>query len=168
LSCRNEAPIFHIENFAALQTEKKTFLVACCAFGNIEFCFRNRSYHDIILIAEDALIKVAAKLVLIGKFGAPVNGELFHVFLIAGLNVFRYKGMVRDGLAKSCFLPLRQKSEPKPGPTSVFIQAQSFTYDWYKQNVDLELSLDDVTAEFTPIIQTSVSLLSTWNTADVL
>jgi hypothetical protein len=120
------------------------------------------------LIAEDALIKVAAKLVLIGKFGAPVNGELFHVFLIAGLNVFRYKGMVRDGLAKSCFLPLRQKSEPKPGPTSVFIQAQSFTYDWYKQNVDLELSLDDVTAEFTPIIQTSVSLLSTWNTADVL
>jgi hypothetical protein len=174
LSCHNEAPIFQIENFAALQTEEKTLFVAPCAFRDTKFCVRNRSYdvHDIILIAEDALIKVSANLVLIGNPGAQFNGEIFHVFYVAGLNVFRYKGLVRDGLAKSYFLPLREKSGIHPGPTSVFIQTDSLTRKWKEQTVNQELSLDDVirdkAAKPTRTIERSVSLLSMWNTADEL
>jgi hypothetical protein len=143
----HEPPIFQIDRFATLprEREEKTLLIAPCALGNIKRCVRNRSYdtHDIILIAEDVLIRVLARLVLIGKHDGLSDGLPFHVFHVAELHVFRYEGVVRDGLKMSFFLPYRKDSALFPGPEYVFVQMDSLSWEWYQQLVDSKLSFND-------------------------
>ena len=78
---RNEPPIFRVGKFASLRKEEKRLLVADCAYGDVKYCVRNRSYdtHDMILIAEDALIKVSASLVLIANYG--ISGPVSYTHL---------------------------------------------------------------------------------------
>jgi hypothetical protein len=113
------------------------------------------------LIAEDALIRVWARLVLIAELGEPLRGKTIHVYHIVELNIFRYKGRVRAGLDEAYFLRSQQNSTTFPGPVSVFIRKDSSTSNWDKQTINRRLSLDDVIREKavkpTPTIQKSVS-----------
>jgi hypothetical protein len=165
--CFHEEPheephVFWINDFSALQRDEKIFLVASCTSRAINRCLRNRPHdtHDIILIAEDALIKVSARLVLVANFSGRFHRKTIHVYHIAGLNIFRYEGLVRAGLDEAYFLRSQQNSTPFPGPISVFIRKDSSTSNWDKQTIDQRLSLDDVIREKavkpTPTIQRSV------------
>lgn len=97
-----------------------------------------------IFIAEHALIKVPASLVLIGKLDARFRESIFHVFHVAELNVVRCKGLRRDGLEMCKFLRMPQNSEPQPGSSSVFVQMDQLSWKWHEQIVDHKLPLDHV------------------------
>ena len=169
---RNEPPIFRVGKFASLRKEEKRLLVAGCAYGDVKYCVRNRSYdtHDMILIAEDALIKVSASLVLIANYGISGPRRTSHVFHVRSINVFQCKGLVRDGLPRASFLLPQQSSEPNPDLASVFVQTNSLTWEWHERTVNQQSSLADVTKEIaikpTPTIERSIPVLHTVNTTN--
>ena len=170
---RDQPPIFRIGKFAILRKEEKRLLITHCAYGDAKYCVRNRSYdtHDMILIAEDALIKVSASLVLIANYGISGPRRTSHVFHVKSINVFQCKGLVRRGLPRACFLLSQQNSKPDPNLASVFVQTNSLTWEWHERTVDQQSSLADVIKEKatkpTPIIERSIPVLHTVNTTNL-
>ncbi|KAH0029366.1 hypothetical protein KCU78_g3369, partial [Aureobasidium melanogenum] len=118
--------VYQIDHFSNLCNKDKSWLVVFCDGQHMKTCAINSmdAIHQMFLLAEDALVKASARLVLIAKPPNASPGSILHVFRVEQLEVSRGTTLTRKPAQWAIFWSSAHTYEFTLRPGSILLSFQ--------------------------------------------
>lgn len=165
--------IYQIPRFSNLHDKDKCWFMAYCGGQQKKSCVMNSldKTHDVFLLAEDALLKVSASLVLIVNLSDEKPESMIHIFHVRKLEVSRGTVLARDKLPMANFPSPTGKWDLVLGSGSVLLSSENPSC-WTELNVSratlLSKAMKRFVADSKSPPERSARLLDTQITADLV